>query len=197
MKIKKSIPVILAACAAVAVVGGCATDDSSKYDELNAKLDLNYSKIVLTVTDKFDEDMVLTDEYEMTFSGGVVTVNYSVERFAEISLDSAAAEKITIEGKAAVMGGKITYIRGEEVSLDALIAGSGLNFKKEYFSYAELTDSRLKADVTNPGGFMGSSSLSCTDMKVNAAFGDAFNTVTITYTAQGGNEVEYLYTFTV
>ena len=196
MKSKKHIPVVLTVCAAAAVFVGCATDDNSKYDELNAKLDLNYSQIVLKVTNTYDDETVLTDEYTMKFVEGVVTINYSVERFAEVSLDSAATEKTTIEGKAVVMGGKITYVRGEEVPLDAVMAGTGLNFKKDYFANAELTDASLKADVITPDGFMGSS-LSCSDMKVNASFGDAFSAITITYKAQSGQNVEYLYTFTV
>ena len=196
MKIKKSIPVVLAACAAVAVLGGCTTDDAEKYDELNAKLDLNYSQIVLTVTNTYDEKTVLTDEYTMKFVEGVVTVNYSIERFAEISLDSATIEKTTIVGKAAVMGSDIIYIDGEEVPLDAITSGTGLDFKKEYFANAELTDSYIKADVTIPSGFMGTS-VTCSNMKVNATFNEAFNDIKITYHSQNGQEVEYLYAFTI
>ena len=196
MKIKKSIPVILASCAAVAVLGGCSTDEGSKYDELNAKLDLNYSQIVLTVTNAYDDETVLTSEYTMKFIEDIVKINYSVERFAEASLDSAITEKTTIVGEAVVMGSNVFYVEGEEVSLDALTDGTGLNFKKEYFANADLTDGSLKADVTNPGGFMGSS-FTCSDMKVNATFSEAFNEIKITYRSQSGHQVEYLYAFTV
>ena len=197
MKVRKFIPVIFAGCAAAAIFGGCTTtDESTKYDELNAKLDLNYSQIVLTVTNTYNEKTVLTDEYTMKFVEGVVTVNYSIERFTEISLDSATTEKTTIVGEAVIVGSDVIYIDGEKVSLDAITSGTGLDFKKEYFSNDDLTDSYLKADVTNPSGFMGTL-LNGTSMKVNATFGDAFNDIKITYHSQNGYEVEYLYTFTV
>ena len=196
MKIKKSIPVILAACAAAAIMGGCSTDDSSKYDELNAKLDLNYSQIVLKVTNTYDEESTLTSEYTMKFVEGIVTVNYTVERFTEVSLDSATTEKTTIVGEAVIMGNVVMNVEGEEIDLDAVITGTGLNFKNEYFANTELTDASFKADVTNPDGFMGTS-LTCSGMKVNATFSEAFNDIKITYHSQSGHEVEYLYTFTV
>ena len=196
MKIKKSIPVILAACAVAAVFGGCTTVDSSKYDELNAKLNLDYSQIVLTVTNTYDEETVLTSEYTMKFIAGVVNVNYSVERFTEVSLDSAAAEKTTLVGEALVMGEDVIYIEGDEVPLDAIAEGSGLDFKAVYFSNAEWTDGHFKADVNFPGGFMGSS-ITCSEMKVSATFNEAFNEIKITYHSQAGHEVEYLYVFTV
>ena len=184
----------MAICATTAVFVGCSTDDTSKYDELNAKLDLKYSQIVLTVTNTYDEESTLTSEYVMEFITGGVKVNYSVEKFAEISLDSPVYEKTTIVGEAVIAGGNIAYKSGEAVPLDALTTGAGLDFKKEYFANAELTDSYFKADVTNPGGFMGSS-LNCSDMKVNATYINAFNAIAITYKAQSGHQVEYLYVF--
>ena len=195
MKIKKSIPIILATCAAVAVFGGCDTN-SAKYDELNAKLDLNYSQIVLTVTNTYDEESVLTSEYTVKFVEGIVTVNYSIERFTEVSLDSVTAEKTTIGGEAIIKDGDVIYVDGEEAPLDALTSGNGLSFKQEYFANAEFTDGSLKADVTNPEGFMGSS-LTCSDMKVTATFSEAFSEIKITYQSQSGHQVEYLYAFTV
>lgn len=197
MKTIKYVPIVVAACAAAAVFGGCATENDAKYDELNAKLKLDYSQIVLTVTDTIDEETVLTSEYTMNFiTGGNIKVNYSVERFSEVSLGLSADEKITLTGEALVMGGDVIYIDGDEVTLDALVDGKGLDFHVSYFANADLTESYFKADVTNPGGFLGSS-LSCSDMKVNAVFGTAFSTINITYKAQAGNKVEYLYAFTI
>ena len=196
MKIRKYIPVILAGCATAAIFGGCTTDDSAKYDELNAKLDLEYSQIVLKVTNTYDTDSVLTSQYTIKHVEGMVTVNYSIERFAEVSLDSATDEKTTIVGEAVVMGENVIYIDGEKAPLDALTTGTGLRFKQEYFVNATLTDGSLQADVSNPSGFMGAL-LNGTSMKVNATFGDALNEIKITYLAQGGYQVEYLYAFTV
>ena len=194
MKIKKHIPVILAVCAAAAVFGGCSTEDTKEYDALNEKLNFNYSKIVLTVTNTIDEESVLTSEYVMKFSDGGMTVNYSVERFAELSLDSVASEKYTFVGEANIAGGKVTYVSGDEVNLDALTAGTGLNFKNDYFENVDLTDVYIKADVKDPSGFMGSP-LTCTDMKVEASFLQIFYNIQITYLAQNGNRVKYIYAF--
>lgn len=198
MNIKKLVPVVMTLCVSVAVFGGCGEKRGAgkEYDELNAKLGLNYSQIVLTVKNSFDEDSVLTSEYTMKFSDGGMTVSYSVERFSEASLDSTVPAKTKLTGEAVVAGGNVTYTQGEEVSLDAVTAGTGLNFKKEYFENIELTGVYLMADVKNPSGFMGSS-LTCTQMKVKATFLEVFYDIQITYRAQNGNFVEYLYVFSL
>lgn len=202
MKIKKLIPVIMALGISAAAFGGCTENGNNEnntvneYAELNAMLSRNYSQIVLTVTNTFGEETVLTDEYAMKFSDGSVNVKYSVERFTEISIDSAASEKTKIVGEAVVAGGEVTYVQGKEVNLDAVTAGAGLNFKEEYFENIDLTGNYLKADVRNPSGFMGSE-LSCTEMKVYATFFNIFYEIKITYKAQNGNSVEYLYDFSM
>lgn len=196
MKLKKRIPVILTLCVVAAVCGGCNTENANptQYDELNAKLKLNYSQIVLTVTNSIDEKTVLNSEYTMKFADGATTVTYSVEQLSELSLDSAASEKITIVGEAKVENGSVNYVSGDKVSLDVLTSGAGLNFKENYFSNIDLTGVYLDADVTDPSGFMGSE-LNCTEMKVYATFLVVFYDIKVTYTAQNGNRVEYLYTF--
>ena len=195
---KKRIFAISALCAAAAVIGGCTVKPEentfNEYDELNAMLAVNYSQIDLTVTNTFDDESVLTSEYTMKFSDGSTTVNYSVERFAGISLDSASSLITTLTGEAVIADGKVTYVQGDAVSLDALASATALDFKEEYFENVELTGVYLRADVTNAGGFTGSE-LTCTDMKVEATFLEFFYTIKITYTAQGGNCVEYLYNF--
>ena len=196
MKIMKKIPVIMTLCVAAAVCGGCATESTKEYDELNAKLNLNYSQIVLTVNNTVDEGSVLTSEYTMKFTEGEVKVNYSVERFAEVSLDSATTGKTTVVGEAKIADGKVTYVSGENVNLDVLKTGTGLNFKKEYFNNIDLTGIYLIADVTNPTGFMGSP-LTCSEMKVRATFLEVFFDIRISYLAQSGNSVEYIYNFSL
>ncbi|MDE7158608.1 MAG: hypothetical protein K2N74_03450 [Clostridiales bacterium] len=196
MKSKKFIPVVLALVGAAAVLGGCdGKDNTEQYDALNAMLDLHYSQIVLTVKNTFDEETALTSEYTMNFTDGGMTVSYSVERFAEASL-SAASQKTTLEGEATIAGGKITYTKGDEVSLDAVKSGIGFAFDGEYFENVELTGIYLKADVKNPSAFM-RSTLSCSEMKVSATFLEVFYDIQITYRAETGNKVEYLFTFTI
>ena len=196
MKIKKHIPVILTLCVAAAVCGGCTTENNEVYDNLNAKLKLNYSQIVLTVTNDIDEETTLTSEYAMKFADGGMTVTYSVERLPGISLDATASGKTTLVGEAKVAGGSVTYLSGDKVDLDVVTAGTGLNFNKDYFTNVDSADMYFKADVTNPGGFMGSS-LNCTDMKVSAVFLQAFYEIEINYKGQEGNSVKYLYAFSL
>ena len=64
-----------------------------------------------------------------------------------------------------------------------------MTFKGEYFANAELTGVYLKADVTDPDGFTGSS-LNCADMKVYATFLEMFYEIEITYVGETGNAVE-------
>lgn len=196
MKIKRLIPAILALCAASVVFGGCDEKENKEYDELNAKLGLHYSQIVLTVTDSFGKEGTLVSEYVMNFSDGGMAVDYSVERFSELSLDTVSPAKTTLTGEATVSDGKVTYVEGDEVNLDAVVAGTGLEFKEEYFENADLSGIYLKADVKNPSGFMGSE-LNCTDMKVTASFLEVFYEIRINYTAENGNGVEYVYVFTL
>ncbi|MDE6059291.1 MAG: hypothetical protein K2G44_04540 [Clostridia bacterium] len=195
MKIKKLIPVMMALCVGTAVFSGCGSY-SKEYAELNAKLDLNYSQVVLTVTNDFGEGAVLTSEYTMKFSDGSMTVNYGIERFSELSIDSTAPAKTKLVGEAVIADGKVSYVQGEEANLDVVKSGVGINFKESYFKNVELTGMYLKADIKNPSGFMGSE-LSCTEMKVYATFLEIFYKIEITYRAETGNFVEYLYVFSL
>ncbi|MDE6676734.1 MAG: hypothetical protein K2K12_03355, partial [Clostridia bacterium] len=65
-----------------------------------------------------------------------------------------------------------------------------------YYKNVDLTAMFLKADNKNPSGFMGSE-LSCTEMKVYATFLEIFYKIEITYRAETGNYVEYLYVFSL
>lgn len=189
---KKKIFAVAVACAAALSLGACTTA-SDEYAPLNAMLDLSYSKIILTVTDTFDESAFLTSEYVLEYSDGGVTVKYSVERFTEISIDApAASNKITLKGEALIKDGAVTG--GENVNLPATIADTGLTFKGEYFENAELEGTYLKADVKNVSGFMGAD-IVCSDMKVFATFLDSFYEITVTYTGENGNAVECGYQF--
>lgn len=191
---KKTIFAVAAACAAALSLGACTTA-SDEYAPLNAMLDLNYSKIILTVTDTFGEDSSLKSEYVLEYSEVGVTVKYSVERFNNVSIDApAASDKITLTGTAQIKDGAVTG--GENVNLPATIADTGFTFKGEYFENADLTGVYLKADVKNASGFTGTE-IVCSDMKVFATFLDSFYDITVTYTGENGNAVECAYKFSI
>lgn len=199
MKIKRRIPAIILLCSLFLAFCGCNTQQSStenEYDHINEMLNLNYSQINLTVTNEFAEDAILKSEYSMKFSDGGITVNYCVERFSSLSLDSTAPIKTKHVGEATVSDGKINYVQGDEVNLDAVTEGIGLEFKEEYFDNIDLTGVYIFADVVNPDGFFGSP-LACREMKVKATFIEVLIDIKISYLTQDGNRVEYLYLFTM
>lgn len=193
---KKSILMIAAAGAAACVLGACSSScgsGSSEYEQLNSMLAENYSEITLTVTDTFDDDLSLKSEYVFKYSESKITVEYSVERLAELSLDSSVGLKTTIEGTAVIKDGKVTG--GEDVGITAEMASPKFTFKEENFENITLTGVYFKADVKNVGSFLGLA-LNCTDMKVYAEFLEVFYSIDISYT-QNGNKVEYNYVFTL
>ena len=192
---KKGILMIAACC-----LGGCNDDPpapgGNKYDELNAMLRADYSKILITVTDDFGED-ALTSTYELNYSESSVTVRYSVERFAEIGglLDDVTDAKTTLVGEAVIKDGQVISNDGE-VALDASIADLGLCFKEEYFENVQLTGVYLKADVKEASKFLGVETV-CTDVEIEATFLEVFYDISVRYTSERGGKVSYRYEFTL
>ncbi len=197
---KKSIFAMAAACAAAACLSACnmsCNDNNTPYDHydaINTMFNASYSKIAVTVTTTLDSDMELTSTYNMTYSGDEVTVNYSIERFTDISFDNASVEKTVTTGVAKVKNGEI--ISDDKGMLD-VVPETKFSFKKEYFSNVNeaVIDMFLQADVTNPSGFMGIKT-PCTDMKINAEYFTVFNKMEITYKGQDGISVKIDYVFT-
>ena len=197
---KKRFLAFAAIGVAVCCLCACAkkTDngDNAEYDALNAMLKADYSQIALTVTNTYDEDTSLKSEYTITYSDTQITVEYSVERFVEISLDKPSTEvKTTLTGVAVIVDGNVSFT-GDDVGITADIAHPRLTFKKDYFKNAELTGNYLIADVKNASAFLGSQ-INCTDMKVTAIFLDMFNDIKISYISESGNKVEYVYKFNI
>ena len=194
---KKSVFALATIGIAVCCLGACKTKDvDEQYNELNAMLQANYSEIVIRMTDTFDKDTSLTEEYRMSYSSTTVFVEYSVERFVEISIDNPSSDlKTELKGIATIKDGSISFNGDEVPGMTADIANISLNFNKSYFAKAEFEDKSFTADVSSPSGFMGSALL-CTNMKVNAAFDEVFSSIQISYTSPSGSQVKYSYTFT-
>lgn len=201
---KKPIFIIAAVCAAAAFFGGCQSCNSEPtdnkkggYEALNDLLALDYSGFKLTVTDTFDAETSLKSVYEIEYSANGATVNYSIERFAEISLGTpVSSAKVTLEGVAVIKDGVVVSVDGDDVNITADAAETGLNFKEEYFENTQFTGISLKADVKNASGFLGTD-IACTEMKVQAYFPKSLDNIKITYKTDGGNHVEYVYKFTL
>ena len=196
---KKGLLTIASICVAACCLGGCSTPDKNpvdEYDFLNKMLDLNYSQLEITVTETIDESTSLNSEYLITYSESVIKVEYSVEKFVEISLDDPATEsKTTLTGTAIIVDGFLSVI-GSDVGITKDIAKVSLNFKKKYFENDLLNSSDFEADVKDVKGFLGSK-ITCSDMKVTANFSGAFSQIDITYISNLGNAVEYKYNFKI
>lgn len=194
---KKALLTLIAACAAATCLAGCASCNSSssasQYEEINAMLAMDYSRVKLTVSETFD-DVVLKSEYTLDYTANGVTVTYSVQRFAEVSLEGAGSSKETLTGTAVIVNGAVVSVNGEDANITADIAETGLSFKEEYFENADCTSKYLRADVKDADAFMGSD-VTCTNMRVFTNYDKFLYDIQITYTSASGNSVEYMYVF--
>ena len=196
---KKRIFMLAAVAVTVFSLSACkkAPVSSEQYDALNAMFDASYSEIKLTVKDTFDEDTWLKSEYTIKYSNTEITVEYAVEQFTELSLDSPITDfKTTLAGTAVIKNGAIDSIEGDNVGLTANIATVKLHFAKDYFKNFFLMDDFLTTDVKNASAFLGAQ-IDCSDMKVTAAFLEVFSRIDITFKSSSGNTVQYAYVFTV
>ncbi len=201
---KKLVFMLTAVCVALFTFTACANDN---YEKLNDMLELDYSKIVITVKDTFFEDLPLSDfneeisltsKYEITYSNGdTANVHYTVEQFAQIDgmvVDENLATPKKLEGDAVIKNGELVSKTDDGVWLPTQILDDGLDFEKEYFKNADFGDGHFVADVINPSAFMGTS-IVCTEMRAGAGFSGSFDNIVITYKSDGGNKVKIIYDF--
>ncbi len=184
---------ILIAVAACAVcLCACGTD---RYGALDGMLDARYSEIELTVTETFG-DASLESVFVLTDAGEGKRIAYTVERFAALDPDGAPAEdgKEVLEGAAVFRGGMLVSSEGDEIGLPHVL-GEGLSFRKEYFSGASFGKGTMRADVTDPSGFLGVQT-ECTQMRVEAEYGEVFGSISIHYRSALGSAVVWEYIFT-
>lgn len=197
---KKSILIISAVCAAAAFLGGCQSCDSAttnQYDELNEMLEAGYSSLKIAVIDNYDGDTFLESVYEIEYTANGANIDYSVERFTQISVTpDGNAIKTKLIGKASVTDGKVTYISGDRVEIPENLTESGINFKQDYFDNVEMTGISFTASVNDLSGFLGVQT-SGTDAQVFATFLEVFYEIEITYKAESGNSVEIKYVFDI
>lgn len=192
---KKPILLIASLCAAACCLGACGSTNKNEYSFLNDMLDVCYSKVTLTVTDALgDEDITLESKYEISYSSNVITIEYKVERLAEISLDNPSAELKTVyQGTATITNGVVSG--GQDAGITVDTASTGITFNPKYFDNAILTNMSFKADVVNTSAFMGAK-ISCDAMKVEALFmNDRFYDISIAYVTTDGDTVQYKYEF--
>lgn len=166
---------------------------------------LDYSDVLLTVTDTFGEGLSLSAEYRLFPTEGGFTATYRVERFIDLSKEEKGGDSLrsddplrpvkrVISGSVAVQEGNVALIEGEEAGLPAALLGTGLSFREQFFENAELTGVFFRADVKDPSGFLGTPS-AASGMKVEVAFLEVLLSLEITYTSEAGSAVVYEYEF--
>lgn len=188
---KKTIIFTLAALAAATCLSACGNSrgaQKTEYDLLNARLNANYSELNVKI-----ENGQLVSEYKYSYSNDEVKVNYSVQRFAAISLENPSNESITtFTGEGSYKNGAIV---SNDDNLPATLAEKEFSFSEAYFENVEIKSLYFKADVKDANAFMGFE-IECENMKVYATFkGDVMYEVKISYDAKNGNSVVYTYSF--
>lgn len=179
------------------ILGGCTKKDPVNYDLLNEMVNAHYSQIELSVVDTFDEDTSLESTYTIIYGESSVTVNYSVELFAELSVGGNYTDMKEVKtGSAKFKDGMVVSIVGDNIGLTADVAQLNLSFAKSYFTNFLITDNYLSCDVKNVKAFLGKQ-IACTDMQVTAVFFELFSSIKISYKSSSGSSVEYTYNFTV
>lgn len=198
---KKRLLTIAAIGVAVCCLGACKPASSGtaadEYDGLNAMLNADYSQIVLTVTNTYDEDTSLQSKYTINYYDDYILVKYTVEQFTEISIDSPSTEmKSIIDGEAIIMGELVTVLFGDDAGITDDIAKLTLSFDESYFKNIYLTNDYIEADVKDESGFLGHN-INCTNMSMRASFNNVFNRMEITYTSATDSVVEYIFEFKI
>ena len=208
---KKSVLILATVCFAAVCLSACNLTGGKKkedktpgdqtvvqdeYDALNEMVGMEYSRIVLTVTDTFGEDLTLTSVYEIGYSGDCVTIDYTVERFTGFdgTEDVLPDPVTTLTGRTVILDGEIFSVTGDDVGITPSAATLGFTFKEEYFENADLNEVYLKADVKDPSAFLGTQ-ISCSGMKLTVTFFDALNDINLSYVSENGNSVSLRYVF--
>lgn len=189
---KKSFVFVVILCLLVCLAA-CTPQQGS--EQLNEKLEANYSQISLSVTTKYLGE-TLTSTVTTATEGDVSTVTYSIQQFATFNEGIPKSLIVTKQGTLTVEKGVITSMDGDEADIDVSgVSAGNLSFDDNYFKNANLTATQFTAEVSAPAAFLGTA-VQCSDMKVSATFDKTFvKTIVITYTADGA-EVTYNYQFT-
>ena len=185
-----SILLIVTLCACDLITNVTASD----MEKFNTLLDVDYDGWTLSVSTTTG-DVTLNNKFVVTKETEKTTIDYTLEKLNEISIDGNNEFKTTIRGSVTVVDGKIVSIDGEEANLDVeQFDEVSMVFKLNYFKNISLNSTTLSADVTNPSGFLGCE-IDCQDMKLLAKYSDDFDYIKINYTNTDGSSVEIKYEF--
>ncbi len=195
---KKKFCVAAIAFALVCMLTGlvACTDASSTLKILDEALSQNYSKVTVNVNSVKD-GVELNGTYNITFQEDGAVVEYTFDKLNELDPDGDNDDgyigKVT--GTATVRDGKLVE---DNVDLDEIVVEyHGFSFRQMYLDNIKAGKSTFSADVTNPKGFVGNGLFVCTDMHVDAIFGnERLIELKLTYVSEQGFDVEVTYLFT-
>lgn len=189
---KKSIfaaVTILVLCAALL----CACSGEPNLNKLNDMAQASYSQTKLSVNTVFP-DASLQSTFDISKSGSDFTVQYHLEKFAEMNIDKPiSGQKEVVEGTAVVQNGATSVVSGVELNKLTTV---NMRFQNDYFANLQLTETRFTADVTNPTAFFGVSTFDGSKVKVDVNFGEVLQNIVVNYLSANGANVTITYEFT-
>ena len=165
--------------------------------KINTLLDADYAEVNVNVTTKTAGDYTLNGIYKLTIEQDITTIEYSYNRFNELSWEGNADTYLeTVSGTAVVQDGVV--IEGDASEALPQVDFNGISFKQAFFTNYRATGNKFDADVTNKRGFLGNSDFACTNMHVTVTFTTRSVTkLVITYVSDNGSEVNVTYLFTL
>ena len=202
---KKIITMLIMLSIVLTFLSACSGDDTSSSgndtnqticEQLDVFADKSYKSVnlcVVTTTkdDKLQANYVLTQD----------SVSYSVENLNTLptngDLTGISPEyKSTYEGTAKIVGGKITELDGDDVSLPSYDELKGnFNFDESNLTNVVVQGNKLTADAISPASFLGSM-VDAQDVKIEVEYtASSLSKVTITYqTAKSTVLIRYEFT---
>lgn len=193
---KKIISVLTVLCLLVLVFCACdGLGNDQSVSVLNDKLSEYYSGWTVKVT-TVKNDVSLANEFAVTRLGEGYSVDYTVEKLNELSIEAPTEFKTTLKGTATVKDGKVTLAEGDAIDIDlSETTKIGLKFDNSYFTDISFTTTMFKANVASPKDFFGSD-INCSTMTVTASFNETtFSYIIVSYTANDGAKVNCRYDF--
>lgn len=201
---KRLLCVVMLIVTLLIVLGGCdgfTTKDQKlkTLTKLNGYTDMYYGSVSVNVK-VTNGNLSTTSIYGITVnSDNSSTVNYNVEQYSTLSIDSVNADSykfskqgtVTIDANGKVISGDVAV--GTTVNQ----LNVGFEFREVYFENIVIGTNVFNADVKDGMTklFMKNSDLSATNMKLTVNFTDKLNSVLIKYTTANNSNVEIAYSF--
>lgn len=195
---KKLLLIIIALVLALMLVGLVACDSyAGTLQKINTLLDADYAEVKIITETKTSSGYTLNGVYNLSIDGEVTTIEYSYDRYNELSFDDNRDTYLeTVTGTAVVQDGVV--VEGNSSEALPQVDFNGISFKQAFFSNYTVTDNKFDADVVSVGGFLGNNNFTCNDLHVTVTFTKtAVNKLVITYESAKGFSVSITYLFTL